>query len=759
MTAIFAVLTFLSLCPSVILGRAMEKNELGETQWISVGDGPSFSLFSGNISYQFHVDNLTLDLIHDHWGAYAAETVPDFHGKTNGWSGPYTYRRREFPDLGRGDFRVPAIHIEHADGNTVSAFSYTGYDVASGKPSLPGLPATFGGDGDVSTLTVHLYDSYSAIGADLHYSIFPQYGAIARSFSVTNQGNQSVSILRASSWSVDMPNEELEMIDLQGDWAGEAHLNRRSVVYGEQGFRSSAGYSSHYHNPFFALAPPTTTETLGPATGYSLIYTGSFAADIERWSTGWVRVLLGLNPLHLSWPLGPGETFTSPEVVSVYSEQGLGGMSRSFHSLYRNHLSRSNLTFETRPPLLNSWEGLGAKINESAMIQLATEAAGLGCTLIVMDDGWFGTDYPRDNDTLGLGDWTPDPRKFPDGLGPFVADVSNITVNSTTSGGASETNQMTFGIWVEPEMVNPESDLYLEHPDWAMSAGGHNRTLVRNQLVLNVGLPEVQDYIISVIEKVLDSAPITYVKWDNNRGMHEMPSPSADHAYMLGLYRVIDNLTTAHPEILWEGCASGGGRFDPGLFHYWPQTWTSDDTDGLERLYIQFGTSYPYPPSAMSCHVSKVPNGQTGRTTPFAFRAAVASMCGSFGFELNPSELEPEDAEAIPGIIATQQSINPIVINGDFYRLALPDQSNWPAALFAYPDASSAVLFAFQIRSMLKPLPPPLKLKGLDPAAKYTVGNGTTSETWSGSTLMNVGLSLSWESADYQSNILFIDRQ
>ncbi|KAI0163082.1 Melibiase-domain-containing protein [Pestalotiopsis sp. NC0098] len=754
-----AATVVLSLCLGSAWSLAVGRDEGGQSQWISVGDGPSFSLSSGNISYQFHVDNLTLDLIHDHWGAYAAETVPDFNGKSGGWSGPYTYRRREFPDLGRGDFRIPAIHIEHSSGDTVSAFSYTGYDISSGKPALPGLPSTFGGDGDVSTLTVHLFDKYSAIAADLHYSIFPQYGAITRSFQVTNQGNQSATILRASSWSIDMPNEELEMLDLQGDWAAENHINRRPVVYGEQGFRSSAGYSSHFHNPFLALAPPDTTEFTGPATGYSLIYTGSFQADVERWSTGWVRVLLGLNPLHLSWPLGPGETFTSPEVVSVYSEQGLGGMSRAFHSLYRNHLSRSNLTFETRPPLLNSWEGLGANINETAMVKLASEAAGLGCSLIVMDDGWFGTDFPRDNDSLGLGDWTPDPRKFPDGLGPFVTDVTNITVNSTSGDGSSASDKLTFGIWVEPEMVNPESDLYLEHPDWVMSASGHNRTLVRNQLVLNVGLPEVQDYIISAIEKVLDSAPISYVKWDNNRGMHEMPSPSADHAYMLGLYRVIDNLTTAHPEILWEGCASGGGRFDPGLFHYWPQTWTSDDTDGLERLYIQFGTSYPYPPSAMACHVSNVPNGQTGRTTPFEFRAAVASMCGSFGFELNPAELDASDTAAIPGIIARQQQINPIVIHGDFYRLALPDLSNWPAALFVYPDASSAVLFAFQIRSKLKPLPSLLKLKGLDPAAKYTVGNGTASETWSGSTLMNVGLSLEWESADYQSMILFLDKQ
>ncbi|KAI1654004.1 glycoside hydrolase family 36 protein [Daldinia decipiens] len=720
--------------------------------WISVGDdGRSFSLSSSNISYQFHVDPLTLDLIHDHWGAYAAETVPDFNGVVSGWGTPYTYSRREFPDLGRGDFRVPAIHIQHSDGNTVSAFSYTGYDISPGKPSLPGLPATYGGEGDVSTLTIRLYDNYSDISADLYYSIFPKYNAVTRNFRITNNGSRDVTVLRASSWSTDMPNEELEMIDLYGDWAAEARINRRSVTYGEQGFRSSAGYSSHFHNPFLALASPSTTESSGPVTGYSLVYTGSFSADVERWSTGWVRVLLGLNPLHLSWSIAPGEVFTSPEVVSVYSEQGLGGMSRSFHSLYRNHLSRSNYTFETRPPLLNSWEGLGFDFNQSSMVRLAQDAADLGCSLFVNDDGWFGTDYPRNNDSLGLGDWTPDPAKFPDGLRPYVEQVDNITIQNTSE-------HMEFGLWVEPEMVSPDSDLYKQHPEWCMHAGNHNRTLQRNQLVLNLGLQEVQDYIITIIEKILDSAPIKYIKWDNNRGIHEMQSPSADHAYILGLYRVIDNLTTVHPEILWEGCASGGARFDAGLLHYWPQSWTSDDTDGLERLYIQFGTSYPYPPSAMGCHVSAVPNHQTGRTTPLAFRAAVASMCGSFGFELDPSTLTQEELDTIPKLISTQQKINPIVINGDFYRLALPDQSNWPAAMFVSPEHDSAVLFAFQIRSALKPLPPPLKLQGLDPNAKYTVSNGTWEQNWSGSTLMNTGLSLSWPISDYESIILTFDR-
>ncbi|KAI0470759.1 glycoside hydrolase family 36 protein [Xylariaceae sp. FL0804] len=739
-SGVLTTVAILCLWPLWVLGSQ-------DVKWITVeGDtAPSFTLAANGVSYRFHVDGPTLDLEHDQWGAYSAETVTDYDGVTGGWSGPYTYRRREFADSGRGDFRMPAVHIQHADGDTVSDFQYTGWDASPGKPGLPGLPATYGGDDEVSTLTVHMYDNYSRIAADLSYSIFAT-GAVARSFQLTNRGNQTATVLRASSWCIDMTNQDLDLVDLHGDWAWEAHIDRRSVNYGEQGFRSTAGYSSHFHNPFFALISPETTESMGPATGYSLIYTGSFQANVERWSTGWVRVLLGLNPLHLSWPLAPGETFTSPEVVSVHSEAGLTGMSQSMHSLFKNQLSRSNHTFETRPPLLNSWEGLGFDYNQTSMVHLAKEAAGLGCTLFVNDDGWFGTDYPRDNDTEGLGDWTANPAKFPDGLGPYVSAVNAIP--------------MSFGLWVEPEMVDPLSDLYRAHPDWCMHAGGHNRTLVRNQLVLDLGQRAVQDYVVAAIEGVLSSAGnVRYVKWDNNRGMHELPSPAANHAYMLGLYRVIDNLTTAHPEILWEGCASGGGRFDPGLLHYWPQSWTSDDTDGLERLHVQFGTSLAYPPSAMGCHVSAVPNEQTGRTTPLAFRSAVASMCGSYGLELNPADLDDATLAAIPGLIARQQAINPIVVHGDFYRLAWPDRSNWPAAMFVYPNASSAVVFAFQVRSAIKPVPPLLRLRGLDADAKYTLSNGTWEETWSGSTLMNTGLSLIWEIDDYQSQILSLAKQ
>ncbi|GAP91849.1 putative glycoside hydrolase family 36 protein [Rosellinia necatrix] len=738
----------LALClfPAWVLGQSNAK-------WITVEDGPApaFSLSSSRISYQFHVDPLTLDLIHDHWGGYAAEVVPTDVGNTNGWGGSYSFRRREFADSGRGDFRAPAIHIQHSSGSTVSAFSYTGYEVKAGKTGLPGLPATYGKEEEVSTLIVHLYDEISAIEADLYYSIFPEHNAIARSFRLTNKGNSTATVLRASSWSIDTPNDELDLIDLRGDWANEAHLNRRSVGYGEQGFRSTAGYSSHFHNPFFALAPPSTTEAQGPATGYTFIYTGSFAANVERWSTGWVRVLLGLNPLHLSWPLAAGDTFVSPEVVSVHSEDGFSGMSQSLHSLFKHQLSRSNHTWETRPALLNSWEGLGFNYNHTAMVELAQGAADLGCSLFVNDDGWFGTDYPRDNDTLGLGDWTPQAKKFPEGLGPYVADVNAIAV-------ANSSDRLSFGLWVEPEMVNPASDLYRAHPDWVLHSGAHNRTLVRNQLVLDLGRPEVQDYVIRTIEGVLDSANVRYIKWDNNRGQHELSSPAANHAYILGMYRVIDSLTTAHPEILWEGCASGGGRFDAGLLHYWPQSWTSDNTDGLDRLQIQFGTSYAYPPSAMGCHVSAVPNGQVGRTTPLAFRSAVASMCGSYGLELDPKDLEPAEREAIPAMLALQREINPLVVNGVFHRLALPDQSNWPAAVFVLPDASAAVLFAFQVRSSTKPVPPPVKLRGLDPAARYKLTGDDYEATFSGSTLMNAGLNLRFANSDYQSVILKLER-
>jgi len=687
-------------------------------------------------------------LISDHFGG----PVDDFTGPAaiypSGWSDGLTNVRREFPDVGRSDFRLPAIHISHADGNTVSAFTYQSNEINQGKPALPGLPATFGNSSDVTTLIVRLYDNYSDISAALSYSIFPKYNAIARSFQITNNGSAPISIERAASFSTDLPNLDLKMLELQGDWAHEMNRVIRSVDFGETGFRSTEGYSSHVHNPFFALHSPTATETSGEVWGFNLVYTGSFAATTERFSHGFVRVLLGLNPLHASIPVQPGETFTSPEAVAIYSSEGLGGMSRSFHNLYRNHLSRSNHTFETRPVLLNSWEGLGFSINQTSLDNLAQETADLGIKLFVNDDGWFGkSPFARINDTAGLGDWTPNPDHFPNGLGPYVATADSFTV-------ANISEKLSFGIWIEPEMVNPNSTLYTEHPDWVMHAGNHVRTLTRNQLVLNLGLPEVQDYIITAISNVINSANIQYIKWDNNRGIHEMATPAADHEYILGMYRVMDNLTGSYPEILWEGCASGGGRFDAGILHYYPQSWTSDNTDAANRLTIQLGTSLAYPPSAMACHVSAVPNGLTSRNISIEYRAHVALMCGSFGFELNPTELSQEERSAIPSILSDWEKINPIVISGSFYRIAWPGDTNWPAVQFVSQNGTQAVVFAFQQMAMVKPAAPPLRMQGLDASAKYSsnIFNGT----YSGATLMNGGLNLDWNIADYQSMLIWL---
>lgn len=496
-----------------------------------------------------------------------------------------------------------------------------------------------------------------------------------------------------------------------------------------------------------------TTETRGPAYGFSLIYSGSFAVDVERHAFDLVRVAIGLNPLQLSWPIAPGESFTTPEAVAVYGE-GLGGMSRSLHNLYRHNLSRSNFTFLERPVLLNSWEGMYYKFTEDMLYKRAQDCADLGIKLFVLDDGWFGDKHPRVHDNAGLGDWVVNPRRFPQGLDHLVKRINQLPVKATESG---TTDGLQFGLWFEPEMVNPDSELYENHPDWALHSGNHARTEVRQQLVLNVSKREVQDYIIKAVGAILRSTNITYVKWDNNRGMHETPFPYTSHAYMLGLYRILDTLTTEFPDILFEGCASGGGRFDPGILHYWPQSWTSDDTDAVERLHIQFGTSLAYPPSAMGCHVSAVPNEQVGRTTSLDFRAHVALMGGSFGFELQTEKLSAEDQAQITGLVSLAERVQPYVIHGNMYRLAVPGKSNWPAALYVSEDKSSAVLLAYQIYARIRVDTPKLRLEGLDQDATYDVDG----VQYTGSVLTHIGLKLRWEpehlpGADYQSRVLFI---
>ena len=464
---------------------------------------------------------------------------------------------------------------------------------------------------------------------------------------------------------------------------------------------------------------------------------------------GNTRVSMGLNELHTSIPLPSKQSFQAPEMVYVYSPAGLGGMSRSFHCFFREHLaSERSWTMKTRPVLLNNWEATYFNFTEDSLVTIATTASKLGVKLFVMDDGWFGDKKPRVNDHAGLGDWVPNPQRFPKGLKPFVERVNNLKVDG---------EPMKFGIWVEPEMVNPVSELYDAHPDWVLHSGQYERTTKRDQMVLNLSLTEVQDYIIDAISKLLSSANIQYVKWDHNRGAHEMANPATSHAYIIGLYRVLETLTTRFPDVLWEGCASGGGRFDPGLLRYFCQSWTSDNTDAFERLSIQLGNSLVYPPSAMGCHVSQVPNHQMNRVTPIEFRAHVAMMGGSFGFELDLDEVPESDRKTIPALIELSERVNPFVIKGDMYRLA-DVESNWPAVMYVLDG--EAVILAYQIRSRIKLPEPRLHLQGLDREKTYTIEGLVDGNT--GAQLEDWGITLKWgavgvdKTGDYGSKVMFV---
>ncbi|PNY22965.1 Alpha-galactosidase 2 [Tolypocladium capitatum] len=714
-------------------------------------DGTSFALNGDHVSYRFHVDDTTGDLISDHFGAPVdGDTIEAEIGTIHGWVDLIGRVRRELPDLGRGDFRTPAVQIRQSEGYTVSDFQYKSHSVVSGKPPLKGLPATFGAGGDVSTLVVHMYDNYSSVAADLSYSIFPEYDAIVRSVNITNMGKGNITVEKLASLSVDLPYGDYDMLELKGDWAREGMRVRRKVDFGSQGFGSTTGYSSHLHNPFLSVVTPESTESQGEAWAFSLVYTGSFAAEVEKGSQGLTRAMIGLNPSQLSWPLGPGESLLSPEAVAVFSDTGIGGMSRKLHSLFRKHLMKSKFATQPRPVLLNSWEGLRFDYNATTIYKLAQESANLGVKLFVLDDGWFGVKHPRVNERAGLGDWEVNPERFPGGLKLLVDNITDLS-----SGNPSSPSKLKFGLWFEPEMVNPNSSLYEKHADWALHAGKYPRTETRHQLVLNVALPEVQEYIIDSVSNILNSSQISYVKWDNNRGIHEAPSPFTDHAYMLGLYHVFDTLTERFPDVLWEGCASGGSRFDPGILQYFAQVWASDNTDGLQRVYIQFGTSLAYPPSAMGAHVSAVPNGQTGRTTPIEFRAHVAMMGGSFGLELNPADMAAEDRAKMPDLIRLAERVNPVVVKGDMWRLSLPEESNWPAALFVSEDGGQAVLFYFQLRANINNSWPVLRLQGLDAKARYKVDGN---QTVSGATLMNKGISYRFD-GDFGSRVVFLERQ
>lgn len=661
---------------------------------------------------------------------------------------------QELPAYGGSDFRVPAYQIQLENGTTVSELVYESHRIYSGKPQLEGLPATYvEQDEEADTLEITLTDKLIGLKAVLTYTVFRDFNAVARSVRYSNESGKPMKLLRALSMGMDLPHPNFDMLHLSGSWARERHIERRSLTTGGATIESRRGASSHSLNPFITLLSKDADEDRGEAYGFSLVYSGSFLAqaEIDPYST--TRVVMGINPFDFTWLLEPGESFQTPEAVLVYSAEGIGGMSRTYHKLYRTRLCRGEYRDKSRPVLVNNWEATYFNFNADKIEEIAKVGQELGLELFVLDDGWFGK---RDNDKSSLGDWFVDMKKLPQGLEELAARVNKL--------------DLQFGLWFEPEMVSPDSELYRAHPDWCLHVPDRRRTEARQQLILDYSRGDVQEYIIQAISSILERCPISYVKWDMNRNMTEIGSAllpperqrETAHRYMLGLYEVLERITTTFPHILFESCSGGGGRFDPGMLYYMPQTWTSDNTDAVERLKIQYGTSIVYPISTMGSHVSAVPNHQVHRTTPIEMRGHVA-MSGNFGYELDLTKFSEQDKEIVKQQVALYKQLRPLVQFGDFYRLLSPFEGNETAWMFVSEDRTSALVAFFQVLS--KPNAPlaKLRLKGLDPNQDYQVIEDGMSEeentVFGGDELMHIGLNLPQWKGDFRSRLYCLKAQ
>ncbi len=625
------------------------------------------------------------------------------------------FARREYPTPFRGDFRVPALTASDVRGAPLALdLRYAGHLVRPGKPALRELPATYVEDAaEAETLTVYLRSADCALEVDLHYTIFRDLPILARRATIRNAGSARVFLDRALSASVDFDDPDWDLVQFSGAWARERHVRRRRLGPGLQSVSSVRGHSGHEHNPAVALARPGTSEESGEVYGFALVYSGNFVAGAELSSHGETRVSIGINPENFRWSLDPGAGFETPETALSYSRSGFSALSDAYHRLFSKRLARGPWRDRERPVLLNNWEGTYFDFNEERLLGMARSAKDLGVELFVLDDGWFGE---RNDDTSSLGDWDSNPQKLPEGISGLARKI--------------EAMGLKFGLWIEPEMVNPRSRLFAAHPDWAIGPMNGARTLCRNQYVLDLSRGEVVDHLYSVLSRLLRSAPVSYVKWDMNRSITEPVSSALSperqgeffHRYILGLYELYGRLTADFPEVLFESCSGGGGRFDPGLLAFAPQAWTSDDSDAIERLGIQWGSSFFYPASSMGAHVSASPNHQVGRAVPLGTRASVAFF-GAFGYELDPDALSGADRAAIKEQISFFKEWRTVFQFGSFLRLRGPEDGdgNEVSWMSVSGDQSRAVvLFA---RVLARPNPPfgRLRLRGLDPERTYRV--------------------------------------
>ena len=648
----------------------------------------------------------------------------------------------EAPAYGRGDYREPMLLFRGDAGETTVDLRYSGYRIEK-KHKLAGLPTSFGGE----TLCVTLSDPVRGVTVDLFYTVFDDCPAIARSARITNTGAGNLTLLRAFSAALDLPDNGYDLVTLHGAWAREREPERTPIPHGVLSVDSKRVSSSAPQNPFAALVGRGTTEDAGRAYGIALVYSSSWKISCEGAQNGTTRLIGGISDFAFRKTLAPGERFDTPEAVFVFSDEGLGGLSRAFHDYARGHIVNPAFVNRPRPIVVNNWEATYFDFDYERLYPIIDAAEGTGIDTFVLDDGWFGK---RNNDSAGLGDWVVNREKLPGGLTPLIE--------------RCHARGLKFGLWFEPEMVNPDSDLYRAHPDWAIACPGYEPLLSRRQLVLDITRREVRDHIVSSVNRVLSENAIDYVKWDSNRNVSELWSPAAKegerecfaHEYALGLYDLFDRIVSANPGVFFEGCSGGGSRFDFGMLCYFPQIWTSDDTDAGMRCRIQYGTSLCYPLSAMSCHVSVCPNHQNGRTTPFATRCAVAHL-GATGFELDLSKMPEEERAAIREQNTIYRRDEELILSGDLYRVADPFDGKAFAFLVVAKDKSRACLTFVRLfnETNAERLIP--RLPGLDPAAAYLVEE--IGATLHGDVLAKVGLPLDFRKmGDFEAAVFHLRR-
>lgn len=679
--------------------------------------------------------NLDYVLRSKNWGSFLTNTdnIDDFMLEMT---------PQEYPGYGSTDLRTPAVELQFSDGTSATDFRYESHNIYAGKNKLNNLPATYVEDeNEAMTLELTLVDSLKNVKLILSYSVFEEFDAITRSVKIINESNEDVNINRVLSANVDFRDSDYELLQLSGAWARERHIIRKEIRSGSQSIGSRRGSSSHAQNPFMALVRKDTTEQHGEVYGFSLIYSGNFLANVEVDMYENARAQIGINPFDFTWLLKSKEEFTAPEAVLVYSNEGLTGMSHIYNCLYGKRLCKGKYRDEVRPILINNWEATYFDFNETKIKEIAREATNLGMELFVLDDGWFGK---RDDDNSSLGDWFVNEEKLKGGLNKLATEINEMGLQ--------------FGLWFEPEMVSPISELYKKHPDWCIHIPGRNRSEARRQLILDYSREDVCNYIIEKISEVLSSAPISYVKWDMNRNMSEIGSAKLPanrqrevaHRYILGLYKVLEEITTRFPDVLFESCSGGGGRFDPGMLYYMPQTWTSDNTDAIERLKIQFGTSMVYPNASIGCHVSAVPNHQVDRITPIETRGVVA-MSGNFGYELDITKLPESEKEIIKEQVKLYKEIRETIQFGKCYRLSSPFENNDVAWMFISKDCEE-IIVSF-VRTLAKPNSKfiSLKLVGLDESSKYEILGENI--IVGGDELMNIGLNVPELKGDYQAKM------